>query len=333
MGQKVNLTKVANDLGISVSQVSRALSGKGRVSDDTRQRIQEYLLEHDLEINSHIKKYSDIKTNRIGIVLPGERELFGQYYYQGLLELLYDFFSQRDYAVVIIKVYENDYTDLKNHIVKHSVDGVIFTKASSKETELQYLIDQEVPFVVIGNTRRTDILQVKPDLETGAYEFVNSLLRSGLTKLSIMCPDNHSIKHSDIYKGIMRAHVENYMLLDPNLIFYSIDSTPTADRALAKCKELGTQCILCLDDVVCDKIIRCLHRNKVHIPHEIKIASFRSSRQLANHIPAVSCLFYNPDEIAEKAGELLYRALMEDVDSCTVSIGYVIQMKESTSIF
>lgn len=63
MDSKVNISQIAKELGMSVSTVSRALSGNGRISPITRQKIEDYLVENDFVPNVRIKKYTDIHTN------------------------------------------------------------------------------------------------------------------------------------------------------------------------------------------------------------------------------------------------------------------------------
>ena len=40
--RKITINEVAEALGVSATTVSRALSGKGRISEETRQRVLEY---------------------------------------------------------------------------------------------------------------------------------------------------------------------------------------------------------------------------------------------------------------------------------------------------
>ena len=42
MAKEVNVCEIAKELNISVSTISRALSGKGRISDKTKSKISDY---------------------------------------------------------------------------------------------------------------------------------------------------------------------------------------------------------------------------------------------------------------------------------------------------
>lgn len=67
----IPIKQIAKDLSISSTTVSRALSGKGRVSEDTRNKIIEYLEElgaqpavYNREYSHRKKKYSDYGCRR-----------------------------------------------------------------------------------------------------------------------------------------------------------------------------------------------------------------------------------------------------------------------------
>ena len=85
MDNKVNLSKIAKDMGLSVSTVSRALSGNGRVSAETRQRVNDYIKDKQLALYTRNREYTDIKTNIIAVTVPAEEEFFYMPYFQTIL--------------------------------------------------------------------------------------------------------------------------------------------------------------------------------------------------------------------------------------------------------
>ena len=69
---KHNLTidDIARDLGVSKTTVSRAISGKGRISEATRARVQEYIQKHNYRPNAAAKGLAESRTYNIALVLP-----------------------------------------------------------------------------------------------------------------------------------------------------------------------------------------------------------------------------------------------------------------------
>lgn len=72
MERKQNLTidDIARDLGVSKTTVSRAISGKGRISPATRSRIQEYIQKCNYRPNAAAKSLAESRTYNMALVLP-----------------------------------------------------------------------------------------------------------------------------------------------------------------------------------------------------------------------------------------------------------------------
>ena len=58
---KPNLTidDIARELGVSKTTVSRAISGKGRISAATRERVQAYIEKHNYKPNASAKSLAE----------------------------------------------------------------------------------------------------------------------------------------------------------------------------------------------------------------------------------------------------------------------------------
>lgn len=72
---RVNISKIARELDLSVSTVSRAISGKGRISEETKQKVADYLQKRQLVPNTREKRYTDISTKIIAVTIPEEKEV------------------------------------------------------------------------------------------------------------------------------------------------------------------------------------------------------------------------------------------------------------------
>ncbi len=72
MTNKMTIDDIARALGISKTTVSRAISGKGRVGDDTRARVMDYIKEHNYRPNMTARGLAQQKTFNIGVVWPDD---------------------------------------------------------------------------------------------------------------------------------------------------------------------------------------------------------------------------------------------------------------------
>lgn len=331
MKNKVNISKIAKDMGISVSTVSRALSGNGRVSQETKQKISNYLLEKQLVPNIREKRYTDISTNIIAVTIPEEEDFAHLPYFQHILMSVYDFFSIRGYQVLPIKISSKNISNLKTAVEEHVMDGVIISRRVETIDEIELLKEHGVPFVVIGSIEDPEIMQVEADNERASYDLTSALLHMGYYKMAVMCADQRHPINIKRYKGIMDAHIENYQILDREFVFYGTDFNDIAELAVEKILAANIDCILCMDDNICLNVLRILQKNKIPVPQKIRVASLHNSKLLDAWCPGITCVNYDVDRLGKEASRILYTFLTENRKLPRAIMGYEIQMKESTT--
>lgn len=330
MYKKVNISKIAKDLGISVSTVSRALSGNGRISEMTRQRIAEYLSENELVPNTREKRYIDTVTKMISVVLTEEEYLTEMYFFYSIFFSVYDYFSIREYQVNLIKVSGTDISDLVNAVEAHVMDGVILTRISGNNAA-DYLKKRGVPFVVLESCEDPSVLQADIDYENASSEITNALIRKGFHKLVVMCGSRDNQINERKLKGILNAHVQNYMVLDRSFIFYDTEYENVAEMVLEKALSAGMDCILCMDDYICMIILKVIKKMKLDVPTDIRIASLYGSALLEAWYPSVSCIRFDVEQLGKEASRMLYIYLTEHKYLSKIVLGYELQMKDSTN--
>lgn len=328
---RVNISKIAKELDISPTTVSRAISGKGRVAEETKQRIADYLREKQLVPNTREKRYTDISTKIIAVTIPEEKEFAFMPYFQKILFSVYDFFSIRGYQVIPVKTSADNIDNLKAAVEGHVMDGVILSRRVETIQEIEYLTEQGVPFVVIGGIEDQKILQVEADDEKALFDLTNALLRMGYYKMAIMCGNRKHPISQKRYNGVMAAHVENYMILDQNFVFYDTDISDFAEYAVEKSLLANLDCILCMDDNICLNVLKILQKKNIIIPQEIRLASLYNSNLLATWSPPITCVNYDVDALGKEASRILYTYLNEQKKLPKVVLGYEILMKESTN--
>lgn len=328
---RVNISKIARELNVSASTVSRAISGNGRVSEQTKQKVAEYLKEKQLVPNIREKRYTDIVTNIIAVTIPAEKETAFLPYFQKILLSSYDFFSIRGYQIVPIKTSAADIGNLVSAVEDHVMDGVILSRRVDNIAEIDYLREQGVPFVVIGGIDDPDILQIEGDDEKAAFDLTNALLHLRYYKIAIMCGTERDPINQKRYNGIMAAHIENYMMLNREFIFYDTDRANIAEFAVEKSLAAKVDCILCMDDNICLNILRILQKKQIRIPEQIRVASLYNDKLLSSWCPSITCVNYDAEALGKEASRILYTYLTEQVKTAKIVLGYEIQMKESTN--
>ena len=243
---------------------------------------------------------------------------------------MYDYFSIREYQVNLIKVSGTDISDLVNAVEAHIMDGVILTRISGNNAA-DYLKKKGVPFVALESCEDPSVLQADVDYENASSEITNALIRKGLHKLVVMCGSRDNQINERKLKGILNAHVQNYMVLDRSFIFYDTEYENVAEMVLEKVLSAEMDCILCMDDYICMIILKVIKKMKVDVPTDIRIASLYGSALLEAWYPSVSCIRFDVEQLGKEASRMLYIYLTEHKYLSKIVLGYELQMKDSTN--
>lgn len=318
-------------MGMSVSTVSRALSGNGRVSEETRQEVLDYLVNKQLVPNTREKHYTDTTTNIIAVTIPEEGNYVFMPYFQHVFFSVYDFFSIRGIQVIPIKISAKNISYLKKAVEDHVMDGVILSRRVENMEEINYLKEQGVPFVLIGEIDDSEIVQVGSENEQATYDLISALIHKGCYKMAIMCAEKKQPINQKRLKGLINAHADNYMVLNQEFVFYDTDSEDIAELAIEKILAANMDVIICMDDNICLTVLRILQKRRISIPQRIKVASLHNSPILEAWNLAITCVNYDVDELGKEAARMLHTLLVEKKKLPKAIMGYEVQMKESTN--
>lgn len=238
--------------------------------------------------------------------------------------------SIRGYQVNMIKVSGTDISALVHAVEAHVMDGVILTRISGNNAA-DYLKKRGVPFAALESCEDSSVLQADMDYENACNEITNALIRKGFHKLSVMCSSrDHSINERKL-KGILNAHVQNYMVLDRSFIFYDTEYENVAEMVVEKVMNERVDCILCMDDHICMVILKVIHKLRLEIPKDIRIACLYGSILLEECHPSISFINFNVERLGKEASRMLYVFLTEHKLLPRTVLGYELKMKDSTN--
>ena len=327
---KVTIEDVANALGISKSTVSRAISGKGRIGKETRERVLSYIKEHNYKPNPIAKGLSESKTYNICWVVPGDSSMTALPFFQRCMAGIVDAASAENYDILMGVVYDNNISHLKRIVSNHKVDGVILGRTLINDESIPYLIESKVPFVAIGSTDYKDVVQIDNDHFKACNELASILIMKGIKKFALIGGDSNHVVNRTRREGFLHALKEQKIDITDDDIFMNCLSDEDVERATDTALRNGAECLMCMDDGICSATIAKLKRDEVSIPEDIKIASFYNSELLSNNQPTITALQYDPKELGINACKTLFDILNGIEVEQKVMLSYEVQLKSST---
>lgn len=321
---------VARELGVSKSTVSRAISGKGRIGKETREKVLAFIEEHDYHPNAVAKSLAQNRTCNLGLALPGNYVSMEPAFFHDFMEGCCEIAAQNDYDVMICMIRGQDLSPLERIIKNQKVDGILVAWSTVNSGVSALLREKRVPHVVAGASPYLDVPCVDNDNEGAAREMTSFLLSKGLKRLVLLGGSREDYVTQCRRKGYEAAHIQKKVPIGDNQIFLDIsDSRKTAaalDRALGQ----GADGIVCMDDYICVLALTYLREKGIRIPQEVQIASFYDSQILKQYSPAVTSLHFEAKELGKIACRVLLEHLEGRETSHSARIGYQMIIREST---
>jgi len=210
------------------------------------------------------------------------------------------------------------------------VDGVILTRTVQNDPAVAFLIEKELPFVVIGLYEGAGVIQVDAKHEEAACELTRYLLGKGLKRIALLCGNPKHIVNQKRFFGVRQAY-ETMKMDKKYLKFYeNMNSESDITRAIQDILYGGCDCVLCGDDRITISVLNKLRKANVKVPEEIRVATLFESIILDNYVPAVTGLTYDVMQLGRIVAQQLLSMIQGNEVPALTALDYQIVIKEST---
>ena len=327
-----NLTikDVARALNVSTTTVSRAISGKGRIGEETARRVREYIQEHNYVPNAIAQGLADQRTYNLGFITPGAEAVTSQAFFQSCLSGICLELEDTPYDVVMVLEREDkSRSRLERALERGKLDGAIVSHARINGTIGKRLREAGVPYVVIGSSPNKSTRQVDHDHRVACAQ-LTSLLLKNKRELALLGGDRQLYVTQDRLQGFLAAHQEAGIAVRDNRLYFDLNSPERVETTLDAALSTGANCLVCMDDRICAMALSLLHHRGLRIPQDVQVASFYDSFILECYTPAITSLHFD----AEKLGAAACRMLLAQLEGRQVpakeTVGYEIALRAST---
>lgn len=333
MAEDKNLTisDIAERLGVSKTTVSRAISGKGRIGAETRQKILDYIEEHDYHPNVIAKGLAKSKTYNIGLVIPGDYNIVELPFFQNCMLGISKIASSMDYDVLISIVTAEDISQLKRIVINQKADGIILSRTHVNDAQAKYLKDTGIPFVTIGSMEDDSIVQIDNDHRGACMELTGRLFEQGVDKIALIGGSRDYVVTINRLKGFLAAYRQMGKVPEDKHIYLDVEDEKEVEHIIDELLLEGIDCIIAMDDYLCSCVLNTLRQKKVAVPGRIKVASFYDSSMLENYTPSVTSIVFDVEELGEMTCRTLLKMIKGENTACKTLLGYRIAMRSSTS--
>lgn len=328
--KKMTIEDIAKELGVSKTTVSRAISGKGRIGDETRQRVLEYIDLHNYKPNALAQGLAKNRTYNIGMVIQSDLLSDDMPFFSKALKGITEVAAEETYDVMMTIVDGDDLSRLERVLENHKVDGVILMRTLYDDKPAEMLKKSGIPFVAVGTSDDSDIYQVDNDDAEACRELTSILLMKGLRKIAAVAGDMNYIINRKRMEGFYRAHEDLGIPLDPTLVFTDVNTTMLAARVTDTILMRHANCIIGADDLLTRAVLDKLVEEDVFIPAEMRLASFFDSHLLASADLGITTVKFNVVQLGREACRVLLRLIRGEEVPYVTKLAYEVALREST---
>lgn len=302
---------VAKHAGVSIATVSRVLNNSTVVKEPHKKKVLEAVELLGYRPNVFARKLAGGRLNAIGLIIPGYEGIFYSFYAQQIirnvglgLERL-----KKDLLLHINWGKDNFNTDY--------VEGAIFSDVLKNEEQLQRVLNEKLPCVVINKKMdNPEISYVSVDNKIGAYEAVKYLIELGHTKIAHITGDMNSQCAQDRYDGFKDALTEAKITIPDHYVQIADFSRNQAHKSIEYLMEHEDKptAVFCSSDDMAYEVMLYLLEKGVKIPQEISVVGFDDNPQYFYAPLSITTVYQPIDDMVKEAIDYLDRRIASKSD-------------------
>lgn len=309
----MNIKQIAKKAGVSVATVSRVLNHPESVAPATKEWVLQVMEESEYTPNWFARGLNFNRTNTIAIIIPNILN-------PGYMEIakgVEDVAHQKDYTTLFCNA-ENDVAKERNYVdslVKRKIDGIVFVSSLLENNNLDDLIKQGIPIVLIGENKADmkKVPIVRIDCEAAAQKAVKHLLDVGYKEIAVIygsTPEKENLRKIDGYR---RALDEAGISERKEYLQEAVNTIEGGYIAAKRLIELSRppRAIFTTSDILAFGAIDAMKDNGLRVPEDIAFVGFDNIR-MSNLIEPKLTTVEKP---LHKMGVVGARLLFDIIDS------------------
>lgn len=331
--QRVTLREMAEELGVSVATVSRALKDSKEIGKELRQRVHQLAAERNYRPNPFAQSLRKGAPRLIGVVVPN----IVTHFHSGVIEGIEDRAREEGYAVICANSHERmaDEITLTDNLASLHVEGII---ASLAETTTSYehfvkLNEMNIPVVFFARTCLPDLFSsVIADGVQGAYEATTHLIEEGCRRIAFIGGPNHLDMVRRRKHGYIEALHDHRLPVERHLVCCDSMTHEAAYASMSRLLDLEERPdgVLAVNNTLIYGAMKAIKDRGLNMPGEIRLIGFTDDGNVSYLSPAISAIEDQTHLMGMRACELLIRRIQGDHNLVHEVIPMQLRFRESS---
>ncbi|MDY3847912.1 MAG: LacI family DNA-binding transcriptional regulator [Prevotella sp.] len=312
---RTSLKDLAQELGVSIATVSRALRNSPEIGQEMQQKVKELAKRLNYRPNPFARSLRQEAPKIIGVVVPN----LVTHYYSAVLDGIEDEASKAGYSVISANSHEDCVTEAKaidNFIGLH-VEGIIACLAqdTTDYSHFEEISDMGIPLVFFGRTCLTEkFSSVTANGDEAAQMATNHLIETGSRRIAFIGGPNHLDMVRRRKHGYLEALREHRIPIERELVACGkIDYQVALDAAKNLLgREDRPDAILAFNDIITFAAFTAIKEMNLRIPEDVALIGFTDDLHAAYVTPQMSVIEDQSYKMGATACQLLLKSIAGD---------------------
>lgn len=233
----VTIKDVAKQAGVAPSTVTRVIHDSPSISEKTKIKVRSVMKELNYFPNLNARSLASKKSSVIGLVLPDATDAFYQNpFFPTVMRGLNEEGAKSGYSLLLTtgQNHKDRFNNVQRMVFGRQVDGLIFLYSRKEDPILDFVIQQDFPFVMIGQPVREDIPFVNNNNRQMAQDATTYLINNGASKIGFIGGDTRQQFIHDRLEGFQQALEEAGIGCSKDWVFNDVNFLQEDGYEIAK---------------------------------------------------------------------------------------------------
>lgn len=332
------INDIAKKVGVSASTVSRVITGKSVISEDTKNKILIAMKELNYHPNSLARSFATGSSQAIALIVDAtdDNENFSNYFFNRSVFGIEQICQDNGYNLIISNDTnaQEEHSPIEKLILERKVDGLILPSSSVSSNLVKELNKTNFPFVVLGEPSlcQNQTSWVDVNNMQGGLHAVRHLVESGYASIGIIGGREDQVFFSNRLRGYKTGLEEYHLQVKEDWILFSDGTADSSYDLVSKLLQTSSypEAFICNDNIVAFGALKAIKSNGLSTPNEIGIISF-DNFPLAEYLdPPLSVIDIDTYSLGKQAASILFQKIQKNVGDLQILIATTLIEREST---
>lgn len=306
---KESLSTIAERIGVSITTVSRVLSGNAeeyRISKATEARIRAEAERCNYAPSLVAQGLRKRHTKTIGLLTPS----LSNPYFAEMSSVIISEVHRRGYTTLVIDAMEDEgnYIDGFNHMLSRQVEGILAVPCGQDATIVERINQDYVPVILVDRYYEGSPLPyVSTNNYKGGFDATRLMIEAGHKRIACIQGVRSSAPNNERVRGYMDA-LEKASLQDEALVAgneFSIQNGYLEIKLLLSRPDRPSA-VFALSNNITLGVLKALKEASLHIPEDISLISFDNYAYMDYMEPPITRVSQPVEDMALLATKLLF---------------------------